>query len=306
MNHSTDQTQYKVGTLFIKILMVFCVLVLAIYFAKHFGTQYAEKKVQEQLDRSGLAPFVDYKTLHFNPFEIAVSLEDVSAGLASAPWLTFSRITLNYHPTQPSHIDIDFWIKQSAAAELSTETQLWMRKAGIDTLLGKGSFSSLQQGESVTSELTIIIKDVGEIIGSSDIKLFDQNISMMELRTDMLASMAMGQPEGVFIIHGDAVQIQSARLAYTDMGLAKHVFPQQPDNRVIYGIIEKLGLAHQYSAEAEHIAKTVSHFFQSQNKTLITEVSPSPPITLKDATLLISDKLLYKKTGMSISNEALN
>ncbi|MCV2401617.1 DUF2125 domain-containing protein [Marinomonas sp. C2222] len=304
--NNTNTLDFKAGTFFIKVLMVICVATLLIYLAKHFGTQYAEDKVRERLEASGLSPFVHYESLHFNPFELEASLDNVSLGLKDTPWLRLSRITLDYHPTQPTHLDIEFWIQHSPAETLSRDTQYWMRKVGINSLLGKGSLSANIEDKQITSQLHLDIKDAGRTTITSDIKMLNQNISLFELRNDLLVSMAMGQPAGVFIIHGDAIEMRSAQIQYEDMGLAKNTLPQPFSLSTIQRSINQLGFAEYGSAELFKISQTTQDFLQSEGKSLMLDISPVSPITLKDMALFAYDNQLFQGANMSLTTSPTN
>jgi len=71
-----------------------------------------------------------------------------------------------------------------------------MRAAGIETLLGKGSFLQSEGRESI-AQFKLDTKDVGEI--SFVVQLFNllefKTLNMPELRSDIIARLPLGQPE---------------------------------------------------------------------------------------------------------------
>ncbi len=294
--------------------VLFSLIIIGIYAIKHFGTQYAAEKIQQQLESSGLTPFVHYQGIHFNPFTLTPSLEDVSFGLESAPWLKFARISFNHYPIKYPSLDVDFWIKESSASSLSRDTSRWMRAVGIETLLGKGSFvSEIESNTSseqftAASNLVLNIKDVGRVSFSSQINLLDTNLSMTELRTDLLASVALGQPEAIFIIHGDNVEISNLDIRYQDAGMMKYLWPNTPTKQTDKSALlsklqissQDLGLAQAYSVESKHIADTVLAFLQSSTS-LNLALSPSSPISLKEIALMAGDNNLYQASKMTLS-----
>ena len=305
----------KVGLL-ISFFVLFSCTVISIYAIKHYGTQYAEQKIQEQLQYSGLAPFVHYQGIHFNPFTLTPSLEEVSFGYENAPWLRFARISFNGYPLTHPSLDVDFWIKESPASSLSRDTRQWMLAAGIDTLLGKGSLLSNVNGDQVSSQFELNIKDLGIVSLSSHIEVLDKNLSMSELRTDLLASVAMGQPEGIFIIHGDTVEISNLDISYKDTGLMTHLLPKTPteNNELLTKIqsnSQNLGLTKAGSKEADQITNAIMFFLQafqypsttkeSTNKKLHLSMSPIKPLSLKELALMAHDDSLYQGSNMSIS-----
>lgn len=308
----TKITDNKVGLL-ISFFTLFSLSIIGLYAIKHFGTQYTEQKVQEQLKRSGLAPFVRYQSIHFNPFTLTPSLENVSFGYENAPWLRFARISFNRYPITYPSLDIDFWLKASPASSLSRETAQWMHAAGIETLVAKGSFvSKIEPDESSTtlkstSQLTLNVKEVGRLSFSSKIALLDTNLSMTELRTDLLASIALGQPEAIFIIHGDHVEINDVDIRYQDAGMIKRLFPNISTTQTAQSSLLKklqtssqsLGFAHTHSVESKHIADTILTYLQSP--TSLHLAMPSSSISLKDVALMINDNTLYQASKMTLS-----
>jgi len=296
----------KVLTAFI---LLSCATILAIYSIQHFGAKYAEHKIQQQLERSGLAPFVHYESVHFDPLTMTPSLENVRFGVKSAPWIRFTRISFNAYPLKSPDLNVDFWIQQSPINNVSRDTRRWMRAAGIETLLGKGSFSSTFDGEEVSSQFKLDIKDVGKLSLLSNINLLDQSINLPELRSDILASFALGQPEAMLIMYGDNIELRSLKLTYQESGLINHLFAQsaimqapeqiQRDNLALAS--HTLGFAAADSKEAKQITDSLLVFLMKPEQ-LTLSLSPSSPISLKELVLLVNEGSLYKNSNMTISN----
>ncbi len=289
--------------------MLFGLVVLGLYGLKHFGTLYAKQKVQEQLQRAGLTPFVHYDTLHFNPFTLTPSLENVRFGNDdSAPWLKFSRISFNSYPLTYPNLDVEFWLEESQPSDLSDETAYWLYVAELDTLIGKGSIVSTVDGHNVTSDIELDIKDLGKLSTHSNLNLVGSEVSMSELRTDLLASIALGQPEAVLIIHGDQVEVDAFEMTYQDQGLIKDWLqnpPSTPEEK--YELFDTLryssetfGLAYVDSQEADHIANVMLNFLISPQSLKIA-MNPKEPINLSDLVLSMSNSRLYSLSNMTLS-----
>lgn len=291
-------------------ILLSCAAIFIVYLVQHFGAQYAEKKIQEQLELSGLAPFVHYESIHLDPFTLTPSLENVSFGNEYSPWLRFARISLNSYPIKYPDLDIDFWIKESPIGSLSRDTRRLMNAANIDTLLGKGSFTSKIDNENVTSQFKLDIKDVGKLSLFSNISLLDKTITMSNFRSDMLASLAMGQPEALPIIYGDAIELHSIKIKFVESGLAEHLFAQSDllhksstiQLKELKYASQALGLAAEDSKEAKHIAETLMAFLK-QPQQLSLAISPSSAISLKELALMARQNTLYKDSTMTLSND---
>ena len=207
--NTTSKFQTLLGKALTYFILLSCFVILGLYAVQRFGAQYAEQKIREQLEHAGLTSFVHYQQVYFNPFTLTPSLEGVKVGLEDSPLLIFARISFNSYVIKHPNLDIDFWIQESHIDSLSRETRGLMRSAGIDTLLGKGSFSSTVQNEEITSELKLDIKDIGKLTLLSNIQRLDRSFPLSDLRSDILASFALGQPEALPIIYGDAIRFRS-------------------------------------------------------------------------------------------------
>ncbi|MFT2098099.1 hypothetical protein ACMUMQ_07030 [Marinomonas sp. 2405UD66-6] len=309
----------KVGIL-VSLFVVFSLTVLGLYAIKYFGTQYTEEALKKQLDDAGLTPFVHYQTVHFNPFTLTPSIEEVSFGFENSPWLQFSRISLNSYPLTYPDLDVDFWIKNSPAESLSYDTRRLMKIAGITTLLGKGSLSSTINEDQVTSQFKLDIKDLGILSTSSHIRLLNNELSMHEIRTDLLASIAMGQPLGLFFIHGEALEINDLDIRYQDSGLVTRLIPdtpksQQEENQLaslLKFLSQSLGVAKANSVEADEITNTLVDFLkpsqdpslntQASKKQLRLQMSPSKPLSLQELALMAHETRLYKDSNMRLTH----
>lgn len=300
--------------------VIFCLTVLGLYAIKYFGTQYTEEALQKQLEDAGLTPFVHYQTVHFNPFTLTPSIEEVSFGLENSPWLQFSRISLNSYPLTYPDLDVDFWIKDSPTESLSYDTRRLLKAAGITTLLGKGSLSSKINEDQVTSQFKLDIKDLGVLSTSSHIRLLNNQLSMHEIRTDLLASIAMGQPLGLFFIHGEALEINDLDIRYQDSGLVTRLIPKTPKSQqeenqqanLLKFISQSLGVAKANSVEADEIANALSDFLkpsqdqslntQANKKQLRLQMSPSKPLSLQELALMAHETRLYKDSNMRLTH----
>ncbi|MDE8601812.1 hypothetical protein M3I01_002565 [Marinomonas sp. RSW2] len=291
------------------LILFSCLAIFVLYLIQRYGTQYAEHKIQEQLEHSGLTSFVHYESVHFDPFTLTPSLENVRFGADSSPWLRFARISLNQYPIKYPDLDVKFWIQESPIASVSGDTKRWMRAAGIETLIGKGSFSSKAEGEKVLSQFKLDIKDVGKISLSSNINLLDQSVNLPELRSDLLASFALGQPEAMLIMYGKAIELRSLDMTYQDAGLIHHLFPQPAIGQeskqsqldyLTFGS-QALGLAAVDSKEAKQIASAIWAFLNKPEK-LTLSLSPSSPVNLKALALSASEEKLYNDSNMTITN----
>ncbi|NLQ19114.1 hypothetical protein HGG82_16045 [Marinomonas sp. M1K-6] len=307
--NTTSKFQTLLGKVLTYFILLSCLAILGLYAVQRFGAQYAEEKIQEQLERSGLASLVRYQSVYFNPFTLTPSLEGVSVGAENAPWLRFARISFNSYMIKHPNLDIDFWIQESPIDGLSRDTGRLMRAAGIDTLLGKGSFTSQIKNEHVSSVLKIDIKDLGKITLDSAITRLNNSVDLSDLRTDLLASLALGQPEALAIIYGEGIELHSLTVKYEELGLIHHLFPPsdlQPkviqDQLITLSLASQaLGLAPADSPQAKQIATAVQAFLQ-EPKQLTLAMSPASPISLKALTLLANEGTLYKNSQMTLQS----
>ena len=303
-----EALKIRLMTLLLKLLGALCVVVVLIYAIKHFGTQYAQEQIDARLKDSGLNEFVHYEEIHFNPLTLTPSLEQVTLGAKSAPWLRLARLSFNHYPLFQPDLDIDFWIAESPVAELSRDSARIMRTLGLETLLGKGHFSSTKNEDHLASYLALDIKDLGRIVWDSQTQLTKPNESISTMRTDLLASLALGQPEAMLILYGEHVAFEEVRIRYQENGMIEHLLPaaemaNYSDNDLNYLIqaaSETLGLAPFGSPEAQQIAETFLAFIK-QPESLTLTMKPDQALDLKDITLLLGDKNLYQQANMQLS-----
>ncbi|WP_111638851.1 hypothetical protein [Marinomonas shanghaiensis] len=307
--NTTSKFQTLLGKVLTYFILLSCFAILGLYAVQRYGAQYAEQKIQEQLERTGLSQFVHYQQVYFNPFTLTPSLEGVKIGDENSPILIFARISFNSYLIKHPNLDIDFWIQESPIDSLSRETRALMRSAGMDTLLGKGSFSSTIQDEGIVSELKLDIKDAGKLTLMSNIRLLDHEFTPSDLRSDILASFALGQPEALPIIYGDAIELRSLEIQYEESGLIHRLFPPsgsyQSNPVELEGALmfasQALGLAPANSPEAKQIATSVQTFLETP-KQLTLSLLPSSPISVKELTLLASEGSLYKNNRITIQS----
>lgn len=303
-----ETLKLRLMSLLLKLLGALCVLVVIIYAIKHFGGQYAQQQIDARLKESGLSDFIHYENLHFNPLTLTPSLEQVSIGAQQAPWLRFARISFNHYPILQPDLDVDFWLEESTSAELSRDSGRIMRTLGLTTLLGKGHLSSTQQDDHLDTFLALDIKDLGRLIWDSQVQLSHPQESLSTLRTDLLASLALGQPEAMLILYGEHIGFDALTLRYQDNGLLEQLLPaaevaKYDDNSLQYllqAATDSLGLAPLGSPEAGQIADTLLAFIKQPERLTLT-MSPNQTIDLKDITLLIGDKNLYQQANIQLS-----
>lgn len=307
--NTTSKFQTLLGKVLTYFILLSCFVILGLYAVQRFGAQYAEQKIREQLEHAGLTSFVHYQQVYFNPFTLTPSLEGVKVGLEDSPLIIFARISFNSYVIKHPNLDIDFWIQESHIDSLSRETRGVMRSAGIDTLLGKGSFSSTVQDEEITSELKLDIKDIGKLTLLSNIQRLDRSVPLLDLRSDILASFALGQPEALPIIYGDAIRFRSLDIKYQEAGLIHRLFPadsaDQKDPINVQDTLtlasQALGLAPVGSPEANQISMALETFLETPDQ-LTLSMLPSSPISLKELTLLANEGALYKNSQMTIKS----
>ncbi|GAB3479995.1 hypothetical protein [Marinomonas epiphytica] len=294
----------------VKLVGAFCVLVLVMYALKHYGTQYTRDKINEQLNQTGLSPFVHFENVHFNPLTFTPSLENVQLGQKDRPWLTLARITFHQYPFIQPDLDVDFWIAQSSAEHLAIESQIVMQTLGIDTLLGKGSWQSHTGQNGVTqSEFYLDIKDAGKLNLKSKWLYQAPTASLQTLRTDLLASLALGQPEAMLLLYGDSLLLEQANLNYQDAGSLKHMIPseihqQMSDDELLFllrHLAASTGLATVPSHEAKEISEKVLPFIRQLDQ-LTINLTPKQTMSVKELSLSFYEQSLYKDSSMSIEN----
>ncbi len=300
MTINTLPKQSLLAKLFTGFVLLSCFGVFVVYGVQRFGGNYANEKAQEKIAQAGLSSLVQYESLYLNPFSLTPSLENVRVGPANAPWLTFARLSFNSYPVKHPNLDIDFWIQQSDATELSRDTAALMRAAGIDTLLGKGHLSSEIENDNLTWKFHLDIKDVGKLTLSADITLLDKTTLINDLRADALASIAMGQPNALLSIYEDDIEIGSLTLQYEELGLVEHRYSISSDDPTNYlGLASALGLAQEGSAEAADIDNALRAFLAApENLTLSVQLDT--PLSLRTLRDLAEQGRLYQDGQMTL------
>ncbi|MBR7889137.1 hypothetical protein J9B83_09305 [Marinomonas sp. A79] len=311
--NTTSRFQTLLGKAVIYCIFIACGVVFLLFGIQHFGAKYAERAFLKQLEQSGLTPLVHYEKVHFDPFTLTPSFEQVRVGNPEAPWLHFARIAFNSYPLTHPNLDISFWVQESAIEEVSRDTGRLMRAAGIDTLLAKGTFSSQTEGQAVNTHFDLIIKDVGKVSLSSHINLLNDAINLPELRSDLLASIALGQPEAMLNLYGDDIELSSLSARYDEAGLVAHLLPAQPmsaratqaqKDAFAFGS-QMLGLAPANSPEAKHIATTLTDFL-ADPQTIRLAVTPDTAVSLTQLARYASEGRLYQTSQMNLSVQAAN
>lgn len=306
--NTTSRFSTLLGKAVIYAIFAACTVVFILYIIQYFGAKYADEKLQEQLKHSGLTSQVYYEKVHFDPFTLTPSFEKVRIGDEKAPWLRFARISFNSYPLNQPSLDIDFWIEESSITELSRDTGRLMRAAGIEMLLGKGSFSSNIDADPLQTRFYLNIKDVGKVSWESSVTLLNPTLSVAELRSDVLASVALGQPDAMLSIYGDDIALHALSLRYEESGLVNHLFPtehlseraQQAQKNAFKFGSQVLGLTKANSNDADHIAETLTKFL-AQPESMTLSIEPSKPLTLKQLARLAGEGELYPRSQMTLS-----
>lgn len=300
MNNTVTNKLAKGVALFI---LIACIAIFVLYLVQKFGSNYAEEKIQQRIQNAGLTQLIQYERLHLDPFTLTPSLENVRIGPASAPWLYLARISFNSYLFKQPNLDVDFWIKETPVNQLDASSASLFRQVGLQTLLGKGHFRSQVEGDKVTTQLHLDIKDVGKWNITSD-SLVDQSpLNLMELRTDLLASIALGQPEAVLIIYGDKLKLAQARLDFDNLGLYQHLLQtwQAPDMAILslQNQISQLGLAPANSVAALEMARSLYSLIE-RDQNLSLQLQPAEPISLKKLVLFAGEDDLAESANMTI------
>ncbi|BFM50719.1 hypothetical protein [Marinomonas sp. THO17] len=301
MNYSVT-TKLAKGVAFFIVLA--CIAIFVLYLVQKFGSNYAEEKIQQRIRNAGLTHLIHYERLHLDPFTLTPSLEEVRIGPASAPWFYLARISFNSYLFKKPNLDVNFWIKETPVNQLAASSASLLRHAGLQTLLGKGHFRSQVDGDEVTSQLHLDIKDLGKWNLTSD-SLVDQSpLNLTEVRTDLLASIALGQPEAVLIIYGDKLKLEEAQLSFDNAGLYQHLLQawQTPDLALLslQNHIAQWGLAPANSRTARQMAQGLYQLIE-QDQSLAVTLQPADPISLKEWVLLTGEKGVAESTNMAIS-----
>ncbi|WP_394181904.1 hypothetical protein [Marinomonas posidonica] len=288
------------------LILAACAVIFALYLTQKFGAEYAEEKIQQRITNAGLQTLIKYDSVHLDPFTLTPSLENVRFGPNSAPWLNFARISFNSYLFKQPNLDVDFWIKETPVNQLSRETAALFRQAGLKHVLGKGSFQSTLEGDTLESHLNLDIKDAGKLNVISHTQLSKQDLSLVDLRTDWLASVALGQPEAILYLYGEQLSIEQLSITYQDMGLLQHLsgdWPQRSNEWRILKlnqIMDQLKLAPQGSSNALELARTLDQYLL-EPATLSLTFSPNTAMNLKQLALIAEQKMLAQQAKLKVT-----
>lgn len=297
-----------------KILVGLIILsVLAVLFTiplKFFGTRYLENQLQQQLTQAGLMGLVHYSKLNLDLFSLTVSLNDVSLGRENAPWIRlhdihFKHILLNY-----PDLDINFTLENSDQKTLSRKTRLYMALAGINVLQGQGYIKSKIKGDELDSNIQLQLNQSGTLQLASRLSINTTGVTLETLRSDLLASLALGQPEAMVFLYGDNLRLKSLKLQYQEEGLVQRYMTSFGLNKgtrdylvsTIDSGVSSLGLAPWQSPAAKEIANTLTDFLLSPNRLQIALLPPSY-VTLNELSAFLTNKTFYSNTNMKIEVE---
>ncbi len=288
------------------LILAACVAIFALYLIQKFGAEYAEEKIQQRITAAGLKAFIEYDSVHLDPFTLTPSLENVRFGPKSAPWLNFARISFNSYLFKQPNLDVDFWIKDTPVDLLSRDTAAWFRQAGLEQVLGKGSFQSTLDGDILQSHLNLDIKDAGKLDLISHTQLATQDLSLVDLRTDLLASVALGQPEAVLYLYGEQLSIDQLSVTYQDTGLAQHLSGDWPQRlrewRIakLEHLMDQLKLAPQGTSNALALARTLDQYLLNPTQVSLT-FSPNEAMNLKQLALIAEQKMLARQAKLKVT-----
>jgi hypothetical protein len=305
--HSTALPNQKKQRFMMITAIIGLLLVGAIFLAlKYFGTRYAIQMIDDQIQESGLTPLIHYQKVSFDPLTLTPSLHSVSIGNKNAPWLRFSQIKFNSLPAIYPKLDIEFQF-DSRSQPLARDTRRLMAIAGIKQLAGHGRFLSTPKGNNINSSLTLDISQVGKLLLTSNMDILDANFSLNELRSDFLASMALGQLDAMPILYGDSIALHNLAFRFQDNGLTRHIWPNAQNTRnnkdtlaFLKTLINNTGLAPYESIQAEHIATQIQDFLTKPQR-LSFSMMPKQAIKLATLMTLFQNKSLYRESEMNLA-----
>ena len=304
--HSTTQPSHRKQRIMMASAIIGLLLVCAIFFAlKFLGTRYATQTISKQIQESGLTPLIHYKKITFDPLTLSPIMHSVAIGNQRHPWLRFSQIKFNALPVNYPQLDIEFQFDDSQQP-LARETQHLLTMAGIKQLNGHGRFLSKPTGKNIDSTLTLDIQQIGELFFTTSLDILDPNFSLHELRSDFLASLALGQLDAMPILYGESVALHNMSFRFQDNGLTRYVWPNseksinREDNLLfLKALINKVGLAPHQSIQADHIATQVQNFLTTPQR-LSFSMMPPHPIKLVTLMSFIQNKSLYQDSDMNL------
>ncbi|MGO3455821.1 MAG: hypothetical protein ACTIMT_15220 [Marinomonadaceae bacterium] len=305
--HRTAQPNQKKQRI-MKITAICCLLLVGVVFfsLKYFGTRYATQMIDTQIQESGLTPLIHYKEISFDPLTLTPTLHAVSIGSKRAPWLRFTEVKFNALPVTYPKLDIEFQFDDSIQA-LARDTRHLMQLAGIKTLAGHGRFLSSPQGDNIDSTLTLDIQQVGQLFFTSNLDILDPDFSLHELRSDFLASLALGQLDAMPILYGESVALHNMAFRFQDNGLTRHVWSDSEkvinsEENLLFlkALINNIGLAPYQSIQADHIAAQIQDFLTTPQR-LSFSMMPKQAIKLATLMTLFQNKSLYRESEMNLA-----
>lgn len=293
------------------ILSTLCCFFILFVTVKELGTYYTKKIIDRRLQEAGLSAFIHYQTISFQPFTLTPSLESVTLGNERYPWLALKTLSMKWLPLTYPNLDVSFQFDPSKP--LARDSHYLLSKLGIHALRGSGHFVSNKTDKQLTSKLTLDIQQVGTLHWMSKLDLLTDSVSLQEFRSDLLASMALGQMSAMPILYGDSIAFETVDVRFHDSGLVAHLFPHPPSKQQgssseqvpitakLENTIATLGLAKTGSNASKYIADQLFTFWQQPNTLTIT-MTPKRAISLTDIMLLSQEKQLYDGAKITIKN----
>ncbi|WP_133012856.1 hypothetical protein [Marinomonas flavescens] len=303
---STKTQRNKIRRGAVSLLALLILLILLFSAAKYFGTRYATQVIDKQIHESGLAPLIHYKSISFNPLTLTPVMHSVSIGNKRYPWLRLTHIKFNYLPVIYPKLNVDFQFDDNKTSFIARDTRRLMTLMGIQQLTGQGHFLSAPKEGNIDSTLTLQVDQVGHLFFNSNIDILNQDVSLQEFRSDLLASMALGQLDAIPILYGDSIAFHKIALRFRDEGLIKRQWPEfsakSSHEALPYfkTLSAYLGLAPYHSIQNHHISTQVTTFLTKAN-TLSFSMAPKQPIKLKTLMQFVRNESLYENSDMSLS-----
>ncbi|REG84985.1 hypothetical protein [Marinomonas pollencensis] len=300
--HSTAPTPHRKQRIMMISAIVGLLLVCIAFFAlKYVGSRYTTQIITQQIEESGLTPLIHYKKITFDTLTLSPVMHSVSIGNQRYPWLRFSKITFNALPINYPQLDIEFQFDDSQQP-LARDTQRLLAIAGVNQLTGHGRFLSKPNGNNIDSTLTLTMPHLGQLYLSTNLDILDADFSLHELRSDLLASLALGQLDAMPILYGESVALHKLALRFQDNGLTKQIWPHSQSNEkrlLVKSIINSIGLAAYDSPQAEYLATQFENFLANP-KQLSFSMLPKKAIKLSSLMKFSQEKSLYLKSDMAL------
>ena len=309
--HHSGQSHQKHPSRILSIAIISLLIVVSLFVAlKYLGSRYATQIIDQQIQQAGLTSLIHYQKISFNPLTLTPTMHLVSLGNQRAPWLRFSQVSLNFLPVIYPKLDLEFQL--DANHPLANDTKQLMSRVGLTQLSGHGRFLSHPKMDNIDSTLTLHIDQMGDLFFNSNLDILNPEFSLHELRSDLFASMAMGQLSAMPIIYGDSIAFHSITLRFKDQGVIKRCWPahhtltnlntNNAQNALLFfnTLADSLGLAPYHSVQNQHISGQLINFFANPNG-LSFSMEPQHPLTLATLMQFVQRKSLYEKSGMTLS-----